>query len=201
MKDDELILVKNRSNGSVGYTLPELNVNRFFAFGESKKIPLNELRQLQYADGGEYLLKNCLIVENVSALDALNMQVEPEYFYDEKKIREILLESDNMDEFLDFLDFATEGAIAIAKKIAVEEQIPDSRKRKAISKKTGFNIDKAIEINEVLNAEDEKKDEKEEIKERRVKEDAADATPKRRTAVPAVEIPSEKPRYNVITKK
>ena len=106
-----------------------------------------------------------------------------------------------MDEFLDFLDFATEGAIAIAKKIAVEEQIPDSRKRKAISEKTGFNIDKAIEINEVLNAEDKKEDKKEEAKERRVKEDTADATPKRRTAAPAVEIPSEKPRYNVISKK
>lgn len=199
MKEDELILVKNRSNGSVGYTLPELNVNRFFAFGESKKIPLGELRQLQYADGGEYLLKNCLIVENVSALDALNMQVEPEYFYDEKKIKEILLKSDNMDEFLDFLDFASDGAIAIAKKIAVEEQIPDSRKRKAISEKTGFNIDKAIEINEILDTEE--KETKEEPKERRVKEENKEGAPKRRTAAPAVEIPSSAPKYNVISKK
>ena len=199
MKEDELILVKNRSNGSVGYTLPELNVNRFFAFGESKKIPLGELRQLQYVDGGEYLLKNCLIVENVSALDALNMQVEPEYFYDEKKIKEILLKSDNMDEFLDFLDFASEGAIAIAKRLAVEEQIPDSRKRKAISEKTGFNIDKAIEISEILNTEE--KVTKEEPKERRVKEEDKEGAPKRRTAVPAVEIPSSVPKYNVISKK
>ena len=199
MKEDELILVKNRSNGSVGYTLPELNVNRFFAFGESKKIPLGELRQLQYADGGEYLLKNCLIVENVSALDALNMQVEPEYFYDEKKIREILLKSDNMDEFLDFLDFASKGAIAIAKKIAVEEQIPDSRKRKAISEKTGFNIDKAIEINEILDTEE--KVTKEEPKERRVKEENTEGAPKRRTTAPAVEIPSSTPKYNVISRK
>ena len=199
MKDEDLIVVKNRNNGSTGYTIPEMNVNRFFAAGESKKIPFGELRQLQYVDGGEYLLKNLFIVENVSALDALNMQVEPEYFYDENKIRELLFANDNMDEFLDFLDFATKGAIDIAKKIAIDEQVPDSRKRKAISEKTGFNIDKAIEINEVLNA-DSKEDSKEETKERRVKEENTDA-PKRRTATPAVEIPSTKPKYNVITKK
>ena len=127
------------------------------------------------------------------------MQVEPEYFYDEKKIREILLKSDNMDEFLDFLDFASKGAIAIAKKIAVEEQIPDSRKRKAISEKTGFNIDKAIEINEILDTEE--KVTKEEPKERRVKEENTEGAPKRRTAAPAVEIPSSAPKYNVISKK
>ena len=103
---------------------------------------------------------------------------------------------DNMDEFLDFLDFATEGAIDIAKDIAVKERIPDSRKREALSEKTGFNIDSAINMDKLFEEEENKPEP--EKKERRVK--AADAkeeeAPKRR-----VEKKEEAaPKYKVISK-
>ena len=39
------------------------------------------------------------------ALEALNMKVEPEYFYTEKEIRDLLLNK-SMDEFLDKLPTA-----------------------------------------------------------------------------------------------
>ena len=195
MKDDILINVRNRNNGSTGYVLPDSNVRRSFAPGETKKISLGELRSLQYAPGGAYILDNLLVVEDQEALDALNMKVEPEYFYDEKKIRELLLKG-SMDEFLDFLDFATAGAIEIAKDIAVKEQIPDSRKRKAISEKTGFNVDSAIRVNEIMDEEDENKTEPEK-KERRVKVEAA--APTRRAATPEVK-PASIPKYNVVSK-
>lgn len=190
MKDDTLIVVRNRNNGSTGYTLPDSNVRRLFAPAESKKIPLGELRSLQYAPGGDYIIKNLLIVEDKEALDALNMKVEPEYFYTEKEIRDLLLNK-SMDEFLDFLDFATQGAIELAKDIAVREEIPDSRKREALSKKTGFNIDNAIQINRIMDEpEDEKAEDK--PKERRVKaEEKKPETPQRRTATP---------NYNVVKK-
>ena len=185
IKDDELILVRNRNNGWTGYTLPDSNVRRSFAPEEEKKIPYGELRSLQYAPGGDYILKNLLIVENKFALEQLNMTVEPEYFYTEKDIRDILFKSDNMDAFLDFLDYATDGAIEIATNIAVKERIPDSRKREALSKKSGLNIDNDIKVNEIMDAEDEKKDE-EKPKERRVKIEESDK-PKRRTEAPKVE--------------
>ena len=200
MDDNTLILVRNRNNGSTGYVLPDSNTHRFFAPGETKKIPLAELRSLQYAPGGAYMLENLLVVENKEALDILNMKVEPEYFYNEKKIRDLLL-TGSMDELLDFLDFATEGAIEIAKEIAVKEQIPDSRKRKAISEKTGFNIDNAILVNEIMDTDNESP--KEEKKERRVKVDSdlESEAPKRRVAVPEVKInTTATPKYNVVSK-
>ena len=194
MSEIKLVAVRNRNNGTTGYTLPDSNVRRSFAPGETKKISMDELRSLQYAPGGDYLLTNLLIVEDNDALEELNMRVEPEYFYDEKKIKDMLLNAE-MDAFLDFLDYAPEGAIEIAKDIAVKEQIPDTRKRKALSKKTGFSIDNAIMVNEVMDAEDEPKAE-EPKKERRVKPAEAAAPTGRRTATPEVKVPE----YKVVNK-
>ena len=198
MKDTNsgLISVKNRNNGTTVYRIPDKNIVRTFAPGETKQISLDELKELQWIPGGEYLLKNFLIVDNKVALDTLNMKVEPEYFYTEDDIRKLLTGMDNMDEFLDFLDFATEGAIDIAKDIAVKERIPDSRKREALSEKTGFNIDSAINMDKLFEEEENKPEP--EKKERRVK--AADAkeeeAPKRR-----VEKKEEAaPKYKVISK-
>lgn len=200
MDDKKLVVVRNRNNGSTGYTLPDSNVKRTFAPGESKKISIEELQSLQYAPGGDYILKNLLIIEDDIALDNLNMQVEPEYFFDEKRIRELLFDNDNMDSFLDFLDFAPDGAIEIAKDIAVKEQIPDSRKRDAISKKTGFNIDKAIEINKIMTVEDEAPKENSK-KERRVKTEVKkEENNGRRTAKPTVtKSTANFPEYKVIS--
>ena len=166
-EENKIVVVRNRNNGTTGYVLPDSGVRRSFAPGETKKISVEELQSLQYAPGGDYILRHLLVIEDQAALDFLNMKVEPEYFYDEKKIKEMLLNAE-MDAFLDFLDYAPEGAIEIAKEIAVKEQIPDTRKRKALSKKTGFNIDNAIMVNEVMDTEV-VSEEKEEKRERRVK--------------------------------
>ena len=188
IKDTDLITVRNRNRGGTGYTLDN-NFHRDFNFGETKKIPFSELKALQYAPGGAEILADCLVIENQEALDLLNMKVEPEYFYTEDKIREVLFKS-SIDEFADFLDFAPEGAIEIAKTIAVKEEIPDVRKRDMLSKKTGLNINNAIMVNQVMNEEDDSK--KEEPKERRVPlETANDETKTRRAAAP---------KYNVVSK-
>lgn len=205
--NNTLILVRNRNNGSTGYTLPDRNLWRSFAPGETKKIPFEELQQLQYQPGGDYTLKNLLVIENKEALDMLNIQVEPEYNYTEADIRQVLL-SGTIEQLEDFLDFAPEGAIELCKDIAVKEEIPDIRKRDIISKVTGFNINNAINVNHIMSAEDKKA--QEEKKERRVKIDAEEpATRQRRTSpiVPsseskAAEKPvSAVPNYKVVTKK
>lgn len=191
IKDTDLIEVKNRNNGGTGYTL-ENNFHRQFSPGEVKKVPFSELRQLSYVPGGQFMLDNYLVIENKEALEALNMTVEPEYFYDEQKIRELLFGNNNIDEFADFLDFAPEGRLEIAKTIAVAEQIPDVRKRNMLSERTGLNINNAIMINEILNADDEAP--VEETKQRRVPVAEAKAeepkTPTRRTT----------PEYKVVKK-
>ena len=177
----KLISVRNRNNGSTGYTIPEKNLWRNFAPNETKKIPLEELQELQYQPGGDYILKNLLIVEDQDALDVLNMQVEPEYNYTESDIRDILLNG-TLDQLRDFLDFAPAGGIEICKEIAVKEEIPDVRKREIISQATGFDINSAIMVNKVMDAEDEKPQDTK--KERRVATDA-EGEKKRRMPAPA----------------
>lgn len=151
--EDKFVEVTNRAPGSVGYTLEDRNLHRTFEYGETKKISLEELQQLSYIPGGEYILKNSLIVNDKSALEALNLEVEPEYFYTEAEITKILT-TGTLDELEDTLNFAPAGVIELIKKIAVKEEIPDTRKRKMISEKTGFNIDSAITVNHIMDEEE-----------------------------------------------
>lgn len=147
MEKDTLIKVRNRTEGSVGYIIPDLgNLNRQFTANETKEVTFEELLKLSFVDGGRYLIDNCLIIENKEALRELIGDVEPEYFYTEEDIKS-LLTTGTLDAFLDFLDFAPQGGIEIAKDLAVKMEINDINKREAIKKKTGFDVTKAIEFN------------------------------------------------------
>ena len=67
---ETMIKVTNRDSGNVGYLIPDSGVHRSFAPGETKVVPLEELKQLQWVPGGDYMLKNLLIVNNKDALSA-----------------------------------------------------------------------------------------------------------------------------------
>lgn len=150
MADVKYVVVRNRNAGGTGYTLGDFY--RHFEYNETKKIPLDELQELSYAPGGEAILKDCLVIEDQNALDYLNLQVEPEYFYTEKDIRDILsnVSDESLDRLEDTLNFAPEGVKEMIKKFAVEMEIPDVRKRKMIFDKTGFNVEAAININHIV---------------------------------------------------
>lgn len=179
-----IIKVSNRDNGSVGYNIPEMGIKRTFQKGEVKEVTMEELRKLSYLPGGQVIINECLIVHNEEALKELNPDYEPEYFYTEKEVKELLLHG-TQAQFLDCLDFAPEGVIGLVKQLAVELEINDLAKRNAIFEKTGFNVTRAIEINH----ESTEVDVEPEIKQRRT---AAPVTIKtepaatgRRTAAPA----------------
>lgn len=179
--ENNMINVKNRDSGYVGYTIPDRHIQRTFAPGETKKISLDELKELSYIPGGEFTLQQLLVVGDRDALSALNMEnVEPEYFYTEEDIKKILL-TGSLDQLEDTLNFAPEGVINLIKDIAVKTELPDTRKRDMITKMTGFNVNNAIMVNQVMNAEDEQKEEE--------KKPARKATPvtegpTRKTALP-----------------
>ena len=192
-EDKKMIKVRNRNAGGTGYFF-ETNGGgqgrRYFEPNEEKIISLDELKQLSYTRGGEYILKNCLVINDKSALEALDLEVEPEYFYDEAAVKEILI-SGSYDLLEDTLNFAPAGVIDMIKKFAVELEIPDVNKRKMISEKTGLNIDNAIRVNQIM-AEESTEEEKSEAPKRKttpveVKSDA----PQRKTT------PSDK--YKVVT--
>ena len=189
--ENEMVIVTNRNNGYTGYQIPDTGVSRNFAPGESKRISKEELMQLSYIEGGEYLLKNYLIVNNDKTLEELNISVQPEYYYTEEEIKE-LLTTGSLDQLEDTLNFAPDGVIEIIKDMAVKTELPDTRKRKMISEKTGFNIDNAIRVNEVM-AEDQIKDEHSEPIERTASPINVESDTPQRKAAPIK-------KYKVVTK-
>lgn len=155
LKDTDLIEVINRSSGGVGYEIPDSNgLIRTFQKREKKKIPFEEIRKLLYQVGGEYIFTNLLVIKNEEAVKELfSTRPEPEYYYTEVEVK-TLLETGTLDQLLDCLDFAPEGVIDIVKDVAVKIKLNDVSKRDAILAKTGFNVSKAIEINEETDVEE-----------------------------------------------
>ena len=143
------IKIKNRSGGSVGYTIPELgdkrNIHRHFAAGETKEIPVEEFRALEFIPGGMALIEQYFQVLDKTELERMNIEVEPEYFLSEEEVKELLI-SGSLDSFLDALDFAPVGVIDLIKQFSVSLPLNDYQKRQALLKKTGFNVDNALRI-------------------------------------------------------
>ncbi len=135
--------VKNRSSSVVVYSIPESNLRRTFAPGETKRIPFSELEKLTYQPGGRELIANFLQIMEEEVTQDLNIHREPEYNMSEEQVRDLILNG-SLDAFLDALDFAPIGVIDLIKSLSVSLPITDFKKREALLKKTGFDVDKAI---------------------------------------------------------
>ena len=187
-----LVKVTNRDNGSVGYSIPDLgNLQRRFEAGETKEVTMEELRKLSYTIGGNVILKEYLLIHNKEAVEELLGTVEPEYYYEESDVKD-LLEKGSLDALKDCLDFAPEGTIELVKKVAVETELNDIKKREAIQSSTGFNISSAIEVNKETSEE-----RPEEVKVRRTAATtvAEPTTTGRRTAAPTAS------KYKIVNSK
>lgn len=172
--------VKNRSSSVVVYRIPEKNLRREFAPGETKKIPFGELEKLTYQQGGKELLENFLQIIDNEPTEDLNIHRELEYDMSEAQIRDLLL-TGTLDSFLDALDFAPLGVIDLIKSLAVSLPLTDLNKRKALKEKTGFDVDQALRHIEEEKASETEGTEAAEPAHRRVKPEAKTATAGRRT--------------------
>ena len=186
-----LVKVTNRDNGSVGYSIPDLgNLQRRFEAGETKEVTAEELRKLSYTIGGKVILDEYLIIHNKELIEELLGEVEPEYYFEENDVKE-LLEKGSLDALKDCLDFAPEGTIELVKKVAVDTELNDIKKREAIQASTGFNVTSAIEVNKETSEE-----KTEEVKVRRTATTAVEPTSTgRRTAAPTAS------KYKIIDNK
>ena len=179
------VKITNRDNSIVGYYIPELNVKRSFTKGEVKNLEADELRALAWTKGGRSIIKNHLIIDDEQLVHELLGEVEPEYYYTEKEIVELLVHGSE-DQLRDALDFAPDGAITLIKDKAVDLKLNDMRKREIITKATGFDVTNAIRVNaesEII---------PEEIKTRRAApittSESQSEAPARRTAAPKIKI-------------
>ena len=145
-KKNVVYSVKNVSAGVVIYKIPEINIRREFMAGETKSgISFEELEKLTYQAGGRELLANYLQIVDKKVLQDLGVTTEPEYFYTEEKIMNIM-KNGTLDEFLDLLDFAPIGRLDLIKRFAVSLPLTDTVKIEHILKKTGFDVSKAIRM-------------------------------------------------------
>lgn len=182
----QYVTVTNRNNGTTGYTLTN-GFRRQFAIGQSKDVDIAELKELIGIPGGEYILQNYLVIEDQAALSYLNLHTEPEYFYTEKEIKELLLQG-SLEQLEDCLNFAPEGVLDLIQSIAIDIKLPDVRKRDLIFKKTGFNISNALTVNQVLEG-----DNAQVVEEKKTRKAAPIKTaPERKTTPKYVKVEKEK---------
>ena len=194
MDNQTKINVRNRSNSVVVYNVDDLRVRREFMPGAVKQVPLEEIYALSQQPGGAEIIANYLFIENPAAVEEMSMNVEPEYYLDDKGVID-LLKNGSVDALLDCLDFAPAGVLDLVQKYSIELPLTDTRKIAAIKEKTGFDVALALKHKAELEAEAAEAGEQTAsgmAVERRVKkEEAKAATGGRRTA----------PQYKVVTKK
>lgn len=151
LNDDTLVLVRNMVDHKVVYVIPELNRRVVFEPFQEKKVPASELRALNYSNGGEVLIHNYLCILNDDMRAEFNIPSDQiEYTWTIQDIHRVLEDLNTPIEVLeDALDFAPEGIRELIVDSAVKWKIPDSNRRKVISRMTGVNIDKMIEFAEI----------------------------------------------------
>ena len=148
LDDKTIITVKNRDNGHIVYRIADLNnLRREFAPGEEKKITIEELKKLSWQPGGRALIEKFLLIDNEEAIAELLGNVEPEYYYTDKEVKELLLNG-SLDALKDCIDYAPQGVKDLIKKYAVELKLNDINKRKVIKDMMGFDVDSAVMVNE-----------------------------------------------------
>ena len=192
----KVVSVTNRDNGGVTCMLSN---GRSISFnkGETKKVSLDDLLELNSTDGGALLIREYLVVNDKDAITALELSTEPEYYYTEKEIRKLLQEG-TLDQLEDCLNFAPEGVIDLLKDVALEIELPDVRKRKLIARKTGWNIDSILYVKAALNAES--KDENKEDKPTRKSTPVETTSGRRAEPIKSEPKTSAYPEYKVISK-
>lgn len=151
------VSVTNRDNGGVTCLLSN---GRTISFnkGETKRVNLDDLIELKSSDGGARLLEEYLVINDKDAIKLLDLQPEPEYFYGKEEVEKLLTEG-SLDQLEDCLNFAPEGVIDLIKEVALKMELPDTRKRALIARKTGYNLDNILRVKEILNAGEEVKTE------------------------------------------
>lgn len=172
-----LVSVKNRSNNTVIYSIPDGGIRRTFQPNEIKKVDVDELQKLIYQPGGAELLAGYLVIQDKKVLSELMGVPQPEYWLDEEGVIKMLTEA-SLDEFLDCLDFAPPGVLEMIQQKAVQLPLNDNAKREAIKKVLGFDVTATIQHER-------------EVKEEEAKEGIEEAPEKKRRVNAATENKAE----------
>lgn len=147
MDGNRRVSVRSRTEGSVAYKLDSLRVARSWPkSGSVLQISIDELKELMVYPGGEYILRNLVIIEDEAArIEILGAEVQPEYNYTEDEIKYLLYEAED-NALLDCLDYAPVGVLELIKEFSLEKMPNTTAKIKAINQKLNINLNKIIEM-------------------------------------------------------
>ena len=161
VKDDDIVEITNLLDCTCGYVVDLTGVRRIFPPHASFKVKAGELRELSYQLGGQEVLQNYIRVGNKALAQEFGVDVDntPEYNWGRKEVVDCLNNA-NIDVLLDALDFAPEGIKQLIEDVAVEIEVADTNKRKAISEKLGCDIDAMITNKHLAEKEDEPEEDK-----------------------------------------
>jgi hypothetical protein len=112
------VKVWSTSIGDVVYALDDPRVHRNWKPGELKIITFHELYQLANTPGGMPILVNHLQIRDENVRKALQLPMEPEYFYTEEDARK-LVNTGTEEEILDALEFGPRSLASMIRYFAI----------------------------------------------------------------------------------
>jgi hypothetical protein len=144
LKDNLMVEVTNNSTGSVSYYSEfSRTLRKWDKPSTTKKISLEELRELVGSSGGYELLENFLLIKNMEVREELGLSVNKEYMLDEKEIKVLLKKSvEVLENTLENTSDAIKDKIAQS---AIDTKLSDLNKLELIKEHTGVDVLFAIQ--------------------------------------------------------
>lgn len=150
VKDTDKVRLRNLTKNTAVYTTPATGVRREIPPLGYIEVKAEEVRECSYDQGCSNLLRDYVQVCNRELAQELGIDENMvEYNWTDKDVEHAVTDAD-MDVLLDALDFAPAGIKQAIIDKAVDLEIPDIRRREAITKATGVNINRVIENKQLV---------------------------------------------------
>ena len=191
--DDTMVKLVNMMDSPTGYKLMNGTFRRF-APRASMSVTAGEVREVSNMPGTITLFQNYLRVDNKDLATELGVSddsFEHEYSWGKDEIVGALT-TEPIEVLLDALDYAPDAIKESLVDFAVELEIPDVNRRKAIKDATGKDVTKMIEIKNAYKDDSQKEDDKPTERRATQKQAPAKKSSGRRANTPTVDAKEEK---------
>lgn len=191
--DDTMVKLVNMMDSPTGYKLTNGMFRRFAPRG-TMSVTAGEVREVSNMPGTITLFQNYLRIDNKDLATELGVSddsFEHEYSWGRDEIVGALT-TEPIEVLLDALDYAPDAIKESLVDIAVELEIPDVNRRKAIKEATGKDVTKMIEIKNAYKDEPQKEDDKPTERRATQKQAPAKKSSGRRASSAAVDTKEEK---------
>ena len=145
--DSTKVKLTNMMDSPTGYKMPN-GLFRRFAPNATIPVTAEEVREVSNMPGAIQIFQNYIRIENQKLAEELGVSddaFQHEYSWTKKDI-EAALTTEPIEVLQDALEFAPDAIKESLVDMAVELEIPDVNRRKAIQEATGQNITKMIEV-------------------------------------------------------